>query len=493
MIFTTPVFCFFFAIVFLAYYTIFKKCQWQFLLVASLFFYGYASPVYLVYLGATILISYFVTIGMEKKGVKSAKGLLVFLIFALLLLLFLCKYLTFFCEVFKINTIFEGNGFILPIGLSFYIFQTLGYVIDVYRGSVKAERNLFRHALYLSYFPHLLQGPLADYSDLSVQLYQRHVFDETEAICGIRRIVWGFFKKLVIANQISVVIDPIWENVENNYGIVLLMALVLYAVQLYADFSGYMDIALGCSQMLGIKLDENFDLPYFSKNIPEYWRRWHITLGRWFRTYVYYPILRNKLNSSFRAHYRKKHPYASTTVPTVGALFITWLLIGLWHGANWGYVAHGLFHGFFIIMSVVLAPLYKKFHKQFPKLKEKYFFRWFQILRTFIIVLIGYSLFRPADLSVTMTFYRNLGSSGIAMLISLLIENYRPILILFMGTVILWIADFYQNKKGIPVYIMDISAKKSIRIMVYVLFLCVIVVFGEYNQNSVSQFAYFRF
>ena len=195
---------------------------------------------------------------------------------------------------------------ILPVGLSFYIFQSLGYCIDVYRGTARAERNFFKYALYVSFFPQILQGPIGDYNRLAPQLFAPHDFSYKEAVYGIERVAWGFFKKLVIANQISLILDGVWIGYFEYSGCAFwMMALVFYAIQLYADFSGYMDIANGCAQMLGIRMDENFCTPYFSRNIAEFWRNWHITLGAWFKNYVFYPVLRTGWCNQLRKNLKK--------------------------------------------------------------------------------------------------------------------------------------------------------------------------------------------
>ena len=339
MVFTTLKFMIFMAVIFVMYYAMPKSKQWWLLLIASYIFYAFASPVYLIFLFATTGITYCggrllelnyslrdeylrarkPELSKEEKKCYKAKIaseqkiVLATVIVLLLLMLGIFKYATFVLNnfsgllgVFGLDVNNLTLKIILPVGLSFYIFQSLGYCIDVYREMVKAERNFFRYALYVSFFPQILQGPIGDYNRLAQQLYMEHEFIYKNAKYGIQRITWGFFKKLVIANQISLVIDNIWASYDSYSGLVFWMfVLTMYSFQLYADFSGYMDIAIGCSQMLGITLDENFDTPYFSKSIVEFWRKWHITLGAWFKNYVFYSILRTNWCNYIRKKYKK--------------------------------------------------------------------------------------------------------------------------------------------------------------------------------------------
>ena len=435
MPFTTLAFIGFFAALFFAYYAVPKRCQWWLLLVGSMFFYGYASPLYLLLLWATILVTYLGTFAVanvyarrdefldrnrqtlsreEKRRCKAgadraARVWLAAVIVILLLTLGVFKYAQFAIDNFLsllglVGVAVKSDvtvNVILPVGLSFYLFQSIGYCIDVYREEVPAERNLLKHALFVSFFPQLLQGPIGNYGRLAPQLMSGHAFSYEQAKFGLQRVVWGFFKKLMIANVIADRINPCWNAIGDYPGAFCWLAILfLYAIQLYADFSGYMDIACGCSQMLGIKLDENFETPYFAKGIAEFWRRWHITLGVWFKEYVFYPILRSDWNGRLRKRFVESK-YLANTVPTLAALLIVWSLIGLWHGADWSYLVYGLYHGGFIMASMSLAPVYERIHALSPRFFSSKAYALFQMARTFLIVVIGYALFKPADLGKT--------------------------------------------------------------------------------------------
>lgn len=517
------------AAVFVCYYLIPKNRQWYLLLLASYIFYAFASPIFLVFLIAVTLLTYCGAILMasnfqkmtyflenngkniskeEKKqyklhNQKCQKRILAFVTVALLCMLLIFKYATFFLKnvSFFMGVLGVANqeltlNIIMPLGLSFYMFQGLGYCIDVYREMVQPERNFLKYALFISYFPQLLQGPIGDYNRLSPQLFIGHDFSYEETKFGLQRVAWGFFKKLVIANQISLIIDTVWAEYNQHVGFCFwIFVLVLYAFQLYADFSGYMDIALGCSQMLGIQLDENFDLPYFSKSIAEFWRRWHISLGAWFKNYVFYSVLRSKWCDEIRKKNKKTHPYISNTLPNVIALVVVWCLIGLWHGADWSYVVYGMYHGFFIVASTVLAPVYSWLEKRYEGIITNKVYSLFQVFRTFGIVTIGYLIFRPANLSVSFEIVGlMLSKLGYSEMKGLIWQNQASFVKIAFGISALAIVDawhFYNQDNLLRRKIANSSF--FIRWGLYISLLLCIIYFGAYGTESLNQFAYFVF
>lgn len=516
MSFTTLNFLVFFAVVFWGYYLIPKKWQWIWLLIASFVFYAFSAWWALFYLAGTIALTYGgarwidALEGKRKEAIKNCpkeeksavkkkferkkRGVLAGVLVLLVGLLAFVKYTNFFLDIgFKLM---GGEGespalsLLVPIGLSFYLFQNIGYLIDVYRGQYEAEKNPFRFALAISYFPHLLQGPLDDYKAVSTALYASREFDDSLAVSGAKRAAWGFFKKLVIANQVASICNPIISAGGGYDGLSVITCMVLYAIELYADFSGYMDIAIGCSKLLGIPLAENFDAPYFSTGVAEYWRRWHITLGAWFRSYVYYPLMRSKGLSALRKRL-KKHKYLASVLPTSLALALVWLCIGFWHGADWAYVLHGVYHGLFVISASVLEPLYSAYHKKFPKLTASVPYRIFCILRTFAIVCFGYLLFATGDVSLSFTLIGNLfAEGGAAQIAALFTGNESVFFSAGLGILLMLIVDVVyeltkkKEKKGL----------KSWQIyLLWILLGIAILLFGAYSEADASQFLYFRF
>lgn len=422
-------FVIFVVILLVLYYTIFKNNQWLLLLCGSLVFYCYASPKYLLFLIISISTVYFAgnwigeidkNFADIKKSIsdkdevkrrraeieKTKKLILVTTLIINVLILIVLKYTGFFMN--NIGTLFNIVGltynvpsfdFILPLGISFYTFMSISYLLDVYWGVCEPQNNFFKYALYISYFPHITSGPIDSYSDLREQLYAKHAYDSNVFKEGLYRIIVGFFKKLVIASRLAVYVDRVYSDVSGYGSFTLLCATFFYAFQMYCDFSGYIDIAVGVSKLFGINIVENFDLPYFSKSIPEYWRRWHITLGAWFRTYIFYPVTRSKMCKEIAKRVKKKFSKSfASMVTTIIALAVVWFLTGLWHGASWHYVAHGLFHGGIIILSTLLATSYKKWKSALHISDNSRLFHVFQIARTFILVDFSYILFRADSL-----------------------------------------------------------------------------------------------
>lgn len=474
MNFVSIAFLIFILLVLVIYYSIPKKWQWIVLLVSSFVFYAWANVAYLAVLIFSIISIYLAAFAMgkinekelvqivdkekeEKKAIKNknAKIKKLYCFIAMLiniLLLVVFKYLnpaiSFINETFASNI--KALNLVLPLGISFYTFQSIGYLIDVYRGVVQPQKNIFKYALFVSYFPQILQGPIGRYSDLENQLFEKHSLDINNIYTGFQRVVIGFFKKIAIADMLSLVVTPIYNDPTLAKGIIGIAGAVLYALQLYADFSGFMDITIGCSKMLGINLVENFNKPYLSKSISEYWRRWHITLGAWFRDYVYYPLFRTKIMSKLM---KGKHRKITSKIATVVSLLITWLLIGLWHGANWTYICHGLYYGIIISLGVLLEPINSKIRDKF-NLANKKWFSLIQIARTFIIVCFGYILFNSSSLYSFAQYVQTMFTqSGI----NALINNENEIIetlnlswvyvVVLASSLVLWAqASHYNNK-----------------------------------------------
>lgn len=527
MPFTTLQFIGFFAAFFFAYYAIPKKGQWLLLLLGSMIFYAYASPFYLLLLWAVILLTYGGTRWLSrvyaardvylkvhkaelsrdakkdyKAGVaKQANRIVALTIISLLVILGVFKYLQFLLD----NVSWLGGVFgwriqsptlniLLPVGLSFYIFQGIGYCIDVHREEIAAERNLFRHALFISFFPQIMQGPIGRYGSLAPQLIAAHDFDYERTVLGIQRIAWGFFKKFMIANTIANGINPCWMKVDQYPGALCWTVIVtLYAIQLYADFSGYMDIACGCSQMLGIKIDENFNCPYFSKSVPEFWRRWHMTLSSWFKDYLFYPLLRSDWNGNLRKRLMA-NKYLANVLPTSLALSVVWFATGLWHGAAWGFVAWGVYYGIFMIAGIALQPACDWFHAKFPKLVSSRAYGLWQMVRTFAIVVIGYSIFKPADLASTVHIWKQMltgrEAEGVYQIQYTLHHSFF--------TVCVWIAVLfavevwhYGHERGtIRAAIRKLPC--VVRWGLYLTFAWLVVFYGLYGSGF-DQFEYFKF
>ena len=417
----------FLAILTLIYFIVPKKVQWIVLLLGSVIFYAFAGPVSFCFLLFAIVIS-FVTVQIlgkrqtalkryledtketlskdERKAyrAKHKNGSLLVVCIGILLLtasLVYVKYLS----GFKItqNGISFGSAALEIMGISYYTFISIGYMIDVYREKAAVERNFFRHALFVSFFPQLAMGPISRYGDTGEQLKAHHSFDAKNAWCGLIRILWGFFKKLVVADAIAPAIGYIVS--EKLGGIYFVLLCLFYSIRIYGDFTGGIDIVLGSAQILGIKLPENFNRPFSSKSTAEYWNRWHMTMGNWFTNYIFYPLSLTKTMQKLSKWGRAKLGVGiGKRLPVYTATIITWLATGLWHGFAWNFVVWGLLNGLVILVSQELNPLYEKFRARFPKLWNSAPYQSFMAIRTFLLM----SLIRVFDCycDVPLTFNR---------------------------------------------------------------------------------------
>ena len=429
MTFTSLLFALFVGITLVIYYVLpAKKYQWAVLLAAGYFFYLYNSYRYAAFILATTITIYAAGRAISKvktetsqkikemkgewtrdekkafkqQAEKKKKAILTITLLFNFGILFILKYLNFMAGGLM-HLLGGGSGdaqiisILLPLGISFYTFQATGYLIDVYRDTCDAENNLLKFALFVSFFPQIVQGPISEFGQLQPQLTGEHHAEWDHFKLGGELILWGLFKKLVIADRMFAAINTVTGDYKAYPGEMILFAALMYALQLYADFSGGIDIARGVAELFGIRLEQNFRQPYFSRSINEYWRRWHITLGAWMKKYVFYTLAVSNLflnvsksmgKSRFGSTAAGKH--ISRTFPTAMASFIVFLLIGIWHGANSRYIGFGVWNGFVIMFSTLMAPAYEWALKKLHINAEAAWWKLFQMVRTFIVVLIGY-------------------------------------------------------------------------------------------------------
>ena len=400
------------------YFAVPKKVQWIILLAASLLFYalaGVKNSVYILITSVTVFsgarwIEYLTvkcnaflkenrdTLSREErkayknKNVRQRKAVLIVTLCINFGILCAFKYLNFLLQ--QINCFLRAGGteeigllnLIIPLGISFYTFTSVGYMIDVYWEKTPAQTNFLKLLLFTSFFPQITQGPISDYRQLSGQLFGHHYFDYDRFARGVQRFIWGLVKKLAIADIAAKYVGDLFSDYNEYAGLTAFIGILIYALQIYADFSGYMDMMCGLCEVLGIELAENFERPYFSKSISEYWRRWHITLGAWFKNYIYYPVGFSRWAISVGKKGQKVFGEKfSKDMPATIALIIVWFTTGLWHGANWGYIIWGLVNGMFIIATLWLEPVYAGMRKTFHINERSVWWRNFQILRTFIL------------------------------------------------------------------------------------------------------------
>lgn len=279
----------------------------------------------------------------------------------------------------------------MPIGISFFTFQATSYVIDVYQGKYASEKNPFKFALFVSFFPQIMQGPIGRYDRLAPQLFKGNKYDLKNIQFGLQRIGWGLFKKLLLADRAGVFVNAVFKNAYATNGALSIAAVLMYSVQLYMDFSGGIDVVIGTAQMFGVKMDENFRQPYFSKSIGEFWRRWHITLGTWMKDYIFYPFSLSKAANKMTKWGKKRlGNHLGRTLPICLSNLLIFFIVGVWHGSELRFIAYGLYNGFIIAISNLLEPLYKKGLKALHINSESKGWKLVQIIRTFILVNIGW-------------------------------------------------------------------------------------------------------
>jgi alginate O-acetyltransferase complex protein AlgI len=389
LLFNSFTFVVFFIVVTALYFQLPHRLRWGLLLASSCFFYMFFVPAYILILALTIVVDYFAGIWIEKTDDPRRKKLyLVASVVTVCAVLFLFKYFNFFNQNFALladalnwNYPIEALRIALPIGLSFHTFQSLSYVIEVYRGRQKAERHFGIYSLYVMYFPQLVAGPIERPQNLLHQFHERRGFDLGRAQSGLSLALWGLFKKVVVADSLAIYTDAIYSNSAHHTSATLLVATYCFAFQIYCDFSGYSDIARGVSRVYGIELMRNFDAPYFSRSISEFWTRWHISLSTWFKDYVYFPLGGNR-------------------VPLLRNFFnilVVFLLSGFWHGASWTFVVWGGLHGTYLIFGRLREMLLARLGMNTDPAGG---IRGFiACLVTFHLVLIGWMFFRATEVS----------------------------------------------------------------------------------------------
>lgn len=418
-----------------AYFIIPKKIRWIVLLAASYAFYLISSPKTLVFMVFTTIVTflggryigkqnkkhkaYLERHGQElsrdrkkalKASVQKKKRRMVFLVLLLNFgVLAMVKYFRYYIEALGFADLGFDLGILIPLGISFYTFQSVAYIIDLYRNKFDADRNIFKFALFLSFFPLLIQGPISRYDQLAGQLYEGHSFSYRNLTFGAQLILWGFFKKLVIADRAGIFVSEIFDNYTEYEGLYIIIALLMYSIQIYGDFSGGIDISRGVAQILGIELANNFERPYFSDSISEFWRRWHITLGNWCRDYIFYPVSLSKgFGKAGKALRKVLGDRLGKLFPVIVAQMATFLVIGIWHGAEFKYVAYGLYNGGIIILGMIFAPLLEWLVKILRINTEAFSWRLFQIGRTFFLIVMGRILPKAASFGVAMTMLKSM-------------------------------------------------------------------------------------
>lgn len=507
------------------YFTVPKKYQWCVLLIASQIFYLLASLNTYIFLLLTIVTTFYggiliqqqedkykAYIGehrdeLDRKQKKEIRaqydkkkkyimlGILLFNFAILAFVKYFKVYINLLGEVFQLEWLHFDAGILIPLGISFYTFQSIGYIIDVYRGQYRADENLAKFALFVSYFPQIIQGPISRYDQLANQLYEEHSFEYERVKFGVQLMLWGWFKKLVVADRVAILVNQVFDNYTDYVGFYLILAVIGYTIQIYGDFSGGMDIARGVSQVFGIDLALNFERPYFAKSIPEFWRRWHITLGAWCRDYIFYPISLSKTFGKLGKRSRKIFgERIGKLLPVIIAQLITFFTIGIWHGAEFKYIAYGLYQAIFIIGGIVFEPYLAKLTKLLRINTEAFSWKLFQIIRTFGLVVFGRFFSRGVSFSAAMLMMKNCFVFNPEIFIGdeifTLGLSFRELLLLIM-CLVFWIIISIIQESGYSVRKLISAQNMLFRWAIYLIGVFAIIIFGVYGQGyNANAFIY---
>lgn len=479
MSFVSTGFVLFFLLTAVVFYAVPQRFKWIVLLCSSYIFYALNNVKALVFIIASTLISYlaarkFSSIAAECEEKRNAtddkaerkeirnhydkikKRYATFGVIACFAILAVLKYTNF--VVVNINAIFKTNislfNFILPLGISFYTFQVVSYMLDVYNGKYEAEKNLFHYALYVSWFPSILQGPISRYDELRPQFFEtEHHFSLENTQFAMQRILWGFLKKLVIADRATEVVTYIFGNYEKLPWYITLVGLLFYSIELYADFSGGMDVVIGVSELLGIKLTENFRQPFFSQSIGEFWRRWHITLGTWMKDYVFYPYNLSDFTNKMGKLLSKINKTAGKLIPACIGNLLVFFIVGVWHGAEWHFIIYGLYNGLLIVLGILFKPLFEKLITLFHIQVESKGWKAFRMLRTFILINIGWAFDDVTDLHMSFTMLKQLFSFNNGALIgNWKFDTFSQLTLYTVGLfTFIWLIISILKEKGVDV------------------------------------------
>lgn len=482
----------FFAAVLLLYYLIPKKAQWGFLLLVSCVFFLFSVRAadggwYVVLCPLASVAAVYVAARLidRTKEQKKKKAALI------------CAVL--FCIGLLCALKFFHLGLIAPMGISFYTLTLLGYLFDVYYEIGTVQNNYGKLLLFGCYFPTLVSGPIMKYKEMEGQLYQGRRFDYRRVTFGMQRMLWGFFKKLVISERMALVANEVFDNYGKYAGFEIWVGAVAFTFQLYTDFGGCMDIVLGISECFGIKLPENFNAPFLARNISEYWRRWHISLGNWLREYLFYPLLRTRffmeLPKKLKARLGKKGAKQATTF---SAMFLLWFAIGYWHGGTWNYIiGSGLLHWFYIVSGELMEPVFARWRAFLHIEKEQRWFVWFARLRTFFLVTLGLVFFRNAEV---LDAVRMIGRGFLAFnpqiffngaLFSLGLDWIEAVIAVVSLAILGWVSWLQQTEP-----VRERLEKRGILLRWAVLYalLFYVILLGQYGPGySASEFIYQNF
>jgi len=507
---TTLLFFVFVALLAIVYYVVPNKCKWIVLLFGSIIFFVSNSALLTILMILSTIIVFFGGIYIQKlknefnfkkkelnrterKALKSQyihkqNIILTICITLVISLLVFTKYINMvgglfnsLLGVFGVNSLIPTFNILVPIGISYYTLMSISYIVDVKRGSITAEQNPFKLLLFISYFPHIVEGPFDRYNDLSEQFGSPKTFNLESISNAILIILFGLMKKLVVANRIAPLVSEIFENVNSYSGTAIAVGTVLYTLQLYMDFSGCINIVSGVSLLFGIRIAKNFDLPFLSKTVNEFWQRWHISLGAWLKEYIFYPVSLSKRFKKINTFCSKKisSKYLSSVIPLGYALFFVWFIMGIWHGASLKFILYGLYYYFIMMIGRLTEPISEIVKSKLNISNSNKMFIFFQIVRTFAIVNVGMLLFRTETVRGFISLLlRMFTSFNVHDSISYA-KSKSDLVIIFTLSLIVFVVEFIKNKDYSA--IQKLKSNSFVKMISILLLIAVVSVMGMYG------------
>lgn len=484
MVFSSIPFVLFFVVVFLVYWFPLKKntkAQNVFLLVASYFFYGYADWKMLPLLMVATAVFYFLGIGIGRsESEKTASRLRTLGVVLGVGLLLYFKYLNFFIESFAhlfesmgLHTNWHTFNIVMPLGVSFFTFRLISYVIDVYNGEVEPTRDVVEFATYIAFFPCILSGPI-DKPKFISQLHQKREFSYYQAVDGMRQILWGLFKKMLVADTCALYVDKVFSSYTDQTGSTLLLAIVFYSFQLYADFSGYSDMAIGVGKLLGFRITRNFNYPYFALNVADFWRRWHMSLTTWVTDYVFTP-----LNFQFRRWGK---------AGMILAIFINMVVVGLWHGANWTFVLFGIYHGLLFVPLILSGAFMKKDKLRTNRIGLPVLKDLGRMLLTYCLVLIGWIIARSGSVEMAWEYICGICDESLFTIPMLISRVYYIPKVVFASIMI--VVEWLQKGKE---HGLELGYDTRFTWLRFLLYFVILFLTWIYSEPGETTFIYFQF
>ena len=490
MVFNSFIYLFFLAFVVIAYYVFPYRVGWIWLLLASVGYYLSFIPIFLLLLVGIVFVNYFLANWLAKIPEDRNSRLLILIVIMNILILVFFKYFNILfpgiqIHLYNVDLFFRVdpiNKMILPLGLSYIIFTVLSYQIEIKRKTIQPEKHFGYFSLYLFFFPKIAQGPIERPQQLIPQLHQSHSFNYNMVVEGLRQMLWGYFKKLVVADRLAIYVNAVYNNSEHHNGTTLIVATIFFAFQIYADFSGYTDIALGSAKLFGFNLTNNFKRPYLATSIQDFWNRWHISFSTWLRDYIFLPLaysLTNKMK-------KQKYLYVSADKWIyLIAIMVTFVICGIWHGVGWTYLLWGVLFGVYLIYSNWTKDFHKKVRKRFHIKKTSRYYTVYKILLTFILVSFAWIFFRADSITDAIQILRKIfTSSG-----PVFYEISSNLVFAIFGIISLVIIDIkreYYNARWSILY----SKYPSVRYAGIILIVITILLIGVFDGG---QFIYFQF